>query len=94
MNERFNSLIIHYRANQNNSWIFFYPWILCHFHRNINTEYEVVEHKNINRINVTTKKLNILQSKKGIPLMLPLPSFFPDLSKMEVDHVFFVESPF
>lgn len=26
--------------------------------------------------------------------MLPLPSFFPDLSKMEVDHVFFAESPF
>lgn len=25
--------------------------------------------------------------------MLPLPSFFPDLSKMEVDHEFSVESP-
>lgn len=54
----------------------------------------MVEHKNINRNNATIKKLNILQSKKGIPLMLPLPSFFPDLSKMEVDHVFFAESPF
>lgn len=30
---------------------------------------------------------------KKIPLMLLLPSFFPDLSKMEVDHVFFVGSP-
>lgn len=32
-------------------------------------------------------------SRKGIPLMLPRPSFAPDLSKTEADHVFFVESP-